>query len=77
MHSLLARITVNPDICHGSPTIRGMRYPVNLILDLLSSGMKNEEILEDYPLLQNEDILACLMFASRLTQVKSIQKIVA
>jgi uncharacterized protein (DUF433 family) len=77
MESLLNRITINPEICHGKPTIRNMRYPVELILDLLSSGMTHEEIIEDYPALQDEDIRACLAFASRLTKVKSIHKIVA
>jgi uncharacterized protein (DUF433 family) len=74
MESLLNRITINPDICHGKPTIRNMRYPVGLILDLLSSGMTHEEIIEDYPAIQDEDIRACLAFASRLTKVKSIHK---
>jgi uncharacterized protein (DUF433 family) len=77
MDSLLSRITINPDICHGKPTIRNMRYPVELILDLLSSGMTSSEIIDDYPSIQQEDILACLAFASRLTHVKSIHKIVA
>ncbi len=48
-----------------------MRYPVELILDLLSSGMTNSEIIEDYPVLVEDDIKACLAFASRLTKVKS------
>jgi len=52
-----------------------MRYPVELILDLLASGMTHEEIIEDYPAIQDEDIRACLAFASRLTKVKSIHKI--
>jgi len=77
METLINRITINPEICHGKPTIRNMRYPVELILDLLSSGMSIAEILEDYPALEAEDISACLAFASRLTRVKSIHKIVA
>ena len=75
--NLLKRITVIPDICHGKPTIRGMRYPVSMILDLLAAGMTHEEILEDYPAMEPEDILACLAFASKLLQVKSIHKLVA
>jgi len=75
MESLLNRITINTEICHGKPTIRNMRYPVELILDLLSSGMTHEEIIEDYPAIQDEDIRTCLAFASRLTKVKSIHKI--
>ncbi len=55
MESLINRITINPDICHGKPTIRNMRYPVELILDLLSSGMSVSEIIEDYPALVEED----------------------
>ena len=74
---ILDRITTNPDICHGKPTIRGMRYPVEMILDLLSSGMTNEEIIDDYPAKELADIMACLTFASRLTKIKSIHKIVA
>lgn len=71
MEALINRITINPEICHGKPTIRNMRYPVELILDLLSSGMTNSEIIEDYPVLVEDDIKACLAFASRLTKVKS------
>ncbi len=73
--TLLQRITHNPNICHGKPCIRGLRYPVEFILELLSSGMKTEEILEDYDDLEHEDILAVLLFAARLSQVKSIHKI--
>ena len=75
--SILNRITVNPDICHGKPTVRGMRYPVEMVLDLLASGMTHAEILEDYPAMEEQDILACLAFASKLMQVKSIHKLVA
>lgn len=74
-HDLLQRITHNPDICHGKPCIRGLRYPVELILELLSSGMTIEEILADYDDLEQDDIYAVLLFAARLSQVKSIHKI--
>jgi uncharacterized protein (DUF433 family) len=56
------RITLNPNVCFGKPTIRNMRYPVEMILDLLSAGMTIEELLEDYPDLEREDIAACLQF---------------
>lgn len=69
------RITINPDVCHGKPCIRGLRYPVELILELLSSGMSSEEILDDYEDLQLEDILAALSFATRLSQVKRIEPV--
>ncbi len=76
-NTLLNRITLNPEICHGRPTIRNTRYTVDLILDLLSAGMTAEEILDDYPALQHEDIKACLAFASKLSKVKTIHRIVA
>ncbi|MFQ3637001.1 MAG: DUF433 domain-containing protein [Cyanobacteriota bacterium] len=74
-NKLLQRITHNPDICHGKPCIRGLRYPVEFILELLSSGMTAEEILADYEDLESDDILAVLLFAARLSQVKSIHKL--
>ena len=77
MGNLISRITINPDICHGKPSIRSMRYPVEMILDLLSAGMTHQEILADYPALEDDDIKACLAYASRLTKIKSIHKIVA
>ena len=77
MENLISQIiTLNPDICHGKPCIRGLRYPVEFILELLSSGMSTEEILEDYEDLEREDILAALQFATRLTQIKGIYQIV-
>ena len=67
------RITIDPAICHGKPCIRGLRYPVETILELLSSGMSIDEVLRDYEDLEREDILATLAFAARLAQVKRIQ----
>jgi uncharacterized protein (DUF433 family) len=75
MENYLDRITLNPEVCHGKPVIRGMRYPVETMLELLASGMSIEEVLADYPDLQREDLLACLSYASKLTQVKSIHNI--
>ena len=77
MDNLLTRITINSEICHGKPTIRNMRYPVEMILDLLSSGMTFQEIINDFPAIESEDIQACLAYASRLTKVKAIHKVVA
>ncbi|MEP6515603.1 DUF433 domain-containing protein [Microcoleus vaginatus] len=71
-NQLLQRITVDPNICHGKPCIRGLRYPVELIIELLSSGMNAKEIIDDYDDLEHEDILAALLFAARRTKVKSI-----
>ncbi len=74
--TLLGRITIDPDICHGKPSIRGLRYPVEVLLELLSSGMTIDEILADYEDLKREDILAALAFGARLSQVKRMQRTV-
>jgi len=74
-NNLLWRITHDPDICHGKPCIRGLRYPVEFILELLSSGMTIADILADYDDLESDDILAVFLFAARLSQVKSIHKL--
>jgi len=67
---LLSRITRDPDICHGKPVIRGLRYPVSTLLELLASGMTPEEILQDYPDLEMDDLRAALLYAARLSEVK-------
>ena len=74
---LIKRITSNPDICFGKPTIRNSRYTVEMILDLLAAGMTNKELVNDYSGLEEDDIKACLLFASKLIKVKSISKITA
>jgi uncharacterized protein (DUF433 family) len=67
------RITIDPEICHGKPTIRGLRYSVETILEMLSSGMTIGEILADYEDLERQDILAALAFATRLSRIKRIE----
>ena len=67
------RITIDPAICHGKPVIRGLRYPVETILELFSSGMTTEEILADYQDLEREDLMAALAWATRLSRVKRIE----
>jgi uncharacterized protein (DUF433 family) len=74
---LSERITMDANICHGKPTIRGLRYPVENILEWLSSGMSVDEILADYEDLEREDIMAALEFASRLAKVKRIEMLAA
>jgi uncharacterized protein (DUF433 family) len=64
--ALSNRITTDPEICHGKPVIRGLRYPVANMLVLLASGMTIEELLADYPDLEKEDILACIDYAAKL-----------
>jgi len=73
MSNLLDRITIDPNICHGKPCIRGLRYPVETILELLSAGMSIDDILSDYEDLERDDILAALEFAARLSQVKRVE----
>ena len=68
----LKRITIDPEICHGKPTIRGSRMMVKTILELLTGGMTYQEILDDYPKLEHADILACLAFATRLVDFRSV-----
>jgi uncharacterized protein (DUF433 family) len=71
------RITIDPAICHGKPCIRGLRYPVENVLEWLAGGMSIEEILADYEDLEREDILATLAFAARLTHVKRLERLLA
>ncbi|OAQ41906.1 hypothetical protein A5893_01955 [Pedobacter psychrophilus] len=75
MESILERIKISPNICHGKPTIRGLRYPVENILELLASGMTIDELIIDYPDLEKEDFLACIEYGARLVQSKSIHVI--
>lgn len=77
MSTFRERITMDPAICHGKPTVRGLRYPVEMILELLSSGMTHEQILDDYPDLEREDILAVLEYATRLSRIKRIEPLAA
>lgn len=71
------RITVDPMLCHGKPCIRGLRYPVENVLEWLARGMSTVEILADYEDLGREDILAALAFAARLVHVKRLERLVA
>jgi uncharacterized protein (DUF433 family) len=71
------RITVDASICHGKPCIRGLRYPVETVLEWLASGMTVDEILADYEDLEREDILAVLGFAARLAHVKRMEPLAA
>lgn len=71
------RITLDPAICHGKPCIRGLRYPVENLLELLAGGMSVEQILADYEDLEREDILAALSYAARLAHVKRMERLAA
>lgn len=75
MSTVLSRITIDPAICHGKPCVRGLRYPIETLLELLSSGMTVDEILADYEDLERDDLLAALAFAALLTRTKRLQPV--
>ena len=68
----MSRITMNQAVCKGKPTIRNMRFTVTQMLELVASGMTFEDILQDYPYIEKEDIQACLIYASRITDFKNV-----
>ena len=68
----MERITVDPSICHGKPTVRGLRYPVESLLELLASGMTIEEIIEDHPGLERDDLLAALEFGTLVSAQRRV-----
>ncbi len=70
---LLQRITINPNVCFGKPCVRGHRIWVSLILDFLASGQAVEEILESYPQLTREDILACLAYGAEMSRERYVE----
>lgn len=75
MRELLDRITMDPNVCHGKPVIRGLRYPVESLLELLSSGMSFDAILTDYEDLERDDLLAALAYATKLSRIKRFEVI--
>ena len=66
MESFINRITIDDALCNGKPTIRGKRITVQTVLEFLSAGELEEEILRQYPSLEPEDITACLQFAAQM-----------
>lgn len=75
MDPLLSRITIDSAVCHGKPCVRGLRYPVETLLELLSSGMTFDEILADYEDLERDDLLAVLAYAARLARTRRLQSV--
>lgn len=63
MENIISRITINPEVCSGKPSIRNMRFTVFQMLELILSGMTFEEILSDYPFLEKQDLQACLLYS--------------
>ncbi len=76
MENLHNRITLNADVSKGKPTIRNMRFTITQMLDLLASGMTYQEILNDYPFIEIDDIYACLWYAGKIANTKSVTSIV-
>jgi uncharacterized protein (DUF433 family) len=75
--NLLSRITVDPEICHGQPCVRGLRYPVEFLLELLSGEMTVGQILADYPDLEANDLRAACAYGARLSRVKRVEPVAA
>lgn len=73
--NLQNRITIDPSICHGKPVVRGMRWPVEVVLDLIASGMGFEEIVKDHPELEREDLIAVLEFARKTVSGSALSSI--
>jgi uncharacterized protein (DUF433 family) len=74
---LLARITTDPEICHGKPCVRGLRYPVEFILEMLSGPTTVEQFLADYPDLEADDLRASFAYAARMSRVKRLEPVTA
>lgn len=70
---LLSRISIDPNICFGKPCIRGHRIWVSLILDFLASGMTTQEILRQYPDLEEADILACIAYGAEMARERYVE----
>ncbi len=75
--SLLSRITIDPEVCHGKPVIRGLRYPVESMLEYLAGGDSFEEVLAEFPDLEHDDLLACIQFATQSLKLKGRQLVAA
>ena len=71
----MKRITIDPQICHGKPCIRGMRWPVEVIIDMLGADMSIDEIVDDHPELEKADILAALKFAKLYMSGQSLKAV--
>jgi uncharacterized protein (DUF433 family) len=69
---LLSRISIDPQICFGKPCIRGHRIWVSLVLDLLASGSTSQEILDDYPGLEEADVLACIAYGAEMSRERYV-----
>ena len=75
MQHHLNRITIDSDICHGKACIRHMRWPVEVVIDMIAGGVSFEEIMDDHPELEREDILASLAYAKLTLSGKSLLEV--
>jgi uncharacterized protein (DUF433 family) len=73
MDPLLERISIDPNICFGKPHIRGTRIWVSLLLDFLANGMSIEELLEEYPHLEREDVLAAIAYGAEMSRERFVE----
>ena len=73
--NLLERISVNPKVLVGKPTIRGLRISVDQIIKSLAAGQSTKEILDDYPELEENDIKAALLYASKVLEAEKVYNI--
>ena len=74
---LLDRITIDPAVCHGKPCIRGLRYPVEFILEMLSGPTTPAQFLKEYPDLQEDDLKAALAYAAKMSRTKRFETLTA
>ena len=72
MHTLLSRITIDPRVCFGKPCVRGTRIWVSLLVDFLASGFTVEEVLDQYPQLQRDDILAAIAYGAEMSRERFV-----
>ncbi len=72
MNEILSRIAVDPQVCFGKPCIRGTRIWVSLLLDFLASGATIEEVLQDYPQLKREDVLAAIAYGAEMSRERYV-----
>jgi uncharacterized protein (DUF433 family) len=77
MSTLLHRITIDPEVCHGRPVIRGLRYPVEAMLEYLAAGDSVDDLLNEFPDLERDDLLACLEFATQSLKLRSQHLVLA
>jgi uncharacterized protein (DUF433 family) len=70
--TLLYRITIDPTVCHGKPVIRGLRYPVESLLEYLAGGDSFDDVLAEFPDLEREDLQACIQFAAQSLKLRSV-----